>query len=143
MQINRFSPTLTPQRAASSSSPTSSNRKLTDAVDNLTVSALTLGTNVLDATMALGYATKGFPQAFQAAGYAVGVAHAATGLGYFISCVDKGKDTYRHRGAYAVGHALSALGHIAGAAGAGVWSVAPLVGGMLVTTLEDYRSRTS
>lgn len=139
MQITRHIPT-TLQRPAATSSPSS--RKLTDAVDNLTVSALTLGTNMLDATMAVGYATKGFPQAFQAAGYAVGVAHAAASVGYLISCVDKGKDTYRHRGAYAIGHALAALGHVAGAAGAGVWSVAPIVGGMLACTLEDYRSRS-
>lgn len=139
MQITRHIPT-TLQRPAATSSPSS--RKLTDAVDNLTVSALTLGTNMLDATMAVGYATKGFPQAFQAAGYAVGAAHAAASFGYFISCADKGKDTYRHRGAYAIGHALAALGHVAGAAGAGVWSVAPIVGGMLACTLEDYRSRS-
>lgn len=138
MQINRLSPTL-PQVRASSATPS----KLTDAVDSLTVSALTLGTDVLDATMAVGYATKGFPPAFQAAGYAVGVAHAAAGIGYFIGCADQTKAVYRHRTAYAIGHGLSALGHIAGAAGAGLWSVAPLVGGMLACTLEDYRSRTA
>ena len=140
MQITRNLPTSY-ARPQTASSP-SSGKQLTDAVDSLTVSALTLGTNVLDSTMGLGYATKGFPEAFQNAGYVVGGAHLVASAGYFIGCVDQSKDVYRHRSAYAVGHALSGLGHLGGAAGAGVWALAPLVGGMLINTMEDYRSRT-
>lgn len=112
-----------------------------DVIDKLTLSPMTIGTDLLDASMGLGYATNSFPQTFQAAGYAVGAAHGAMAVGYLFGSMDQSDDVIHSRLSKATGHALLAAGHIAGAAGAGVWSLAPLAGGMLVTTLQDYRDR--
>ncbi|MBS2040574.1 hypothetical protein JST97_36645 [bacterium] len=113
-----------------------------DVIDQLTLSPMTIGTDLLDASMGLGYATNSFPQTFQAAGYAVGAAHGAMAIGYVFGSMDQSHEVSHSRLGKATGHALLAAGHIAGAAGAGVWALAPLAGGMLITTLQDYRDRT-
>jgi hypothetical protein len=91
--------------------------------------------------MGLGYTTASFPEMFQVAGYTVGAAHGALAAGYLMGCVDQTRDVAHSRVGKAFGHALLATGHVAGAAGAGVWALAPLIGGMVVTTLQDYRDR--
>ena len=113
-----------------------------DAIDKLTISPLTIGTDLLDASMGFGYATGSFPETFQAAGYAVGAAHGAMAAGYLFGSIEQSREVFHSRISKAMGHALLAAGHLAGAAGAGVWSLAPLAGGMLVNTLQDYRDRT-
>jgi hypothetical protein len=112
-----------------------------DAIDKLTISPLTIGTDLLDASMGIGYATNSFPQTFQAAGYAVGAAHGAMAVGYLFGSVDQSDAIIHSRISKAMGHALLAVGHVAGAAGAGVWALAPLAGGVLVNSLQDYRDR--
>src|SRR5437016_2421558 len=117
MQI-QTSPTLA-QPQARTATPSRSQKGIGEAIDSLTVSAFTLGTDALDATMGVGYGLRGFPPEFQAAGYAFGAGHCVATIGYLFSCDGKSRDEVRHRIATAVGHGLSAAGHIAGAAGAG------------------------
>ena len=112
-----------------------------DAIDKLTISPLQIGTDILDSYMGLVYATMSFPKTFQVAGFAVGAAHGALALGYLMGCPDQTSEVAHRRLSTAFGHALLAAGHISGAAGGGIWSLAPLVGGMVVNTLQDYRDR--
>lgn len=112
-----------------------------DVIDKLTVSPLQIGLDLLDGSMGIGYATGSFPEAFQTAGYAVGGAHVALAAGYMFGSIDQTREVSHSRLSKSVGHALLAAGHISGAAGAGVWSLAPLIGGMVVNTLQDYRDR--
>jgi len=112
-----------------------------DAIDKLTISPLQIGLDILDGSMGVAYTTGSFPEAFQVAGYTVGGAHAALAVGYAFGAADQSSEVAHSRVSKAFGHALLAAGHISGAAGAGVWSLAPLIGGMVVNTLQDYRDR--
>lgn len=112
-----------------------------DALDKLTISPLQLGMDLLDTSMGIGYATNSVPDAFRVGGYVAGAAHGALAAGYLLGAIDRTSEVAHARVSKAFGNALLAVGHISGAAGAGIWSWAPLVGGMVVTTLQDYRDR--
>lgn len=122
-------------------SPQGKENPIGDVIDKLTLSPMQIGLDLLDGTMGLAYSTRSFPEAFQTAGYVVGAAHGALAVGYLFGCIDQADEVQHQRVGLAVGNALCAAGHIAGAAGAGVWSLAPLVGGMIACTLQDYRIR--
>ena len=112
-----------------------------DVIDKLTISPLQIGLDILDGSMGLGYTSGSFPTTFQVAGYAVGAAHGALAIGYTFGAAEQSSEVAHSRVSKAFGHALLAAGHISGAAGAGAWSLAPLIGGMVVTTLQDFRDR--
>lgn len=88
-----------------------------------------------DAALSLGYATGLVPGAV---GVAAGLGHLGAMAGYYGMSI-KHPEMKHHWHSKGFGHALLAAGNLAGAAGAGVWALPALAGGMLITTLQDYR----
>lgn len=136
-------PNFVPDFKALSKGNAGKDNTIGDAIDKLTLSPLQIGANVLDASMGLAYTSRSFPQPFQVAGYVVGAAHGAMAVGYLLGCVDQSAEVAHSRVAKSLGHALLCAGHLAGAAGVGWPALAPIVGGMVAGTLQDYRDRTS
>jgi hypothetical protein len=85
--------------------------------------------NLVDASLGLAQLSTGLPGA---AGVTVGASHAARSLKKYA-----GGDF-----SSGYGHAMVAIGQIAGALGSGSWWLAPVLGGLLTTNLEDHRRRT-
>lgn len=88
--------------------------------------------NLADASLGLVQLSVGAPGAVGALSGASHLAQAA----YSYSPMG-GKNFNR-----GFGHALIAIGQISGALGTGAWWLAPVLGGMLTTNLEDHRSRS-
>lgn len=120
--------------------------KIGQALDNLTVSAFTMGTAALDVGMATGYVSGTENATFGTAGICVGAAHGIYGAGNFIAAIgaadSRNHDLAKHRINVGAGHVLSGVGHLCGAMGAGAWALGPILGGIALRTLEDYRVRS-
>jgi len=110
------------------------------AIDELTVSPFTLGSDVLDLGMGACYIAGGFPDGFKNAGLGAGIAHLGLGVIDLFRCMDQ-RDQIHHCLQSCLGHALSGGGHILGALGGGVWAAPLILGGALTSTLEDYHFR--
>lgn len=137
------------QRLPTNSGPDStlaSKDKIGEALDNLTLSAFTMGTGALDLGMSVGYLSGTENATFEVAGLCVGAAHAVYGAGNYIAGMNaadnRNPSLAKHRVTVGTGHILSGIGHICGALGAGAWALAPVVGGIAIRSLEDYRVRS-
>lgn len=119
--------------------------KIGEALDKLTLSAFTMGNSALDIGMSMGYLGNADNAVFEKAGLFVGGAHVAFGIGNWVAAANAAdnRDTTlaKHRVTNGLGHLLSGIGHISGAMGAGAWALAPLVGGITVRAMEDFRTR--
>lgn len=91
-----------------------------------------------DAALGALYATDTFAGAAHVGGIAAGLSHVALTVGYYSGALAGDKHSRHCKG---FGHAVLAAGHFAGAAGAGVWCLAPLVSGIIITTMQDHRDR--
>ena len=73
---------------------------------------------------------------FGPAGIAVGALHVGLCAKNYLSGTPETKHARHCQG---FGHGLIAAGQLAGAAGAGPWSMAPVLGGMLITNVQSFR----
>ena len=87
----------------------------------------------VDGALGLSYAAGASPL-----GLVAGVGHLGAMVGYYGGSTFK-PEMKHHWHSKGFGHALMAAGHLAGAAGAGVWVLPVLAGGTLITTLQDSR----
>lgn len=91
--------------------------------------------SLADTTAALAYGLQAVPPGL---GLAAGVAHLGAVAGYYGGSLVR-PEMKHHWHSKGFGHALLAAGHLAGAAGAGPWVAPVLLGGTLITSLQDYR----
>jgi hypothetical protein len=146
-RLTKFSPAKLSQASVQSESTFSSSQdKISDALDNLTLSAFTIGTGTLDMGMSVGYLSATQNPTFEIAGLCVGAAHLAVGAGHWFGGMDASqhgrKTTAARRASTGTGHVLTGAGHICAALGAGGWALGPIVGGMAIRALEDYKARS-
>lgn len=132
-----------PQAEATFSAPQD---KIGEALDNLTLSAFTLGTASMDIGMSVGYLSATENPVFEVAGLCVGGAHIVYGIGNWFVGGDNAQNgrsvTAKRRFSVGTGHVLTGAGHICAALGAGGWALGPIMGGMAIRALEDYKART-
>jgi len=91
--------------------------------------------SLADTAAALAYGVEAVPPGL---GLAAGVAHLGAVAGYYGGSFMR-PEMKHHWHSKGFGHALLAAGHLAGAAGAGAWVAPVLLGGTLITSLQDYR----
>ncbi|MBI3926532.1 MAG: hypothetical protein HY319_13410 [Armatimonadetes bacterium] len=118
-------------------------RGLGDVAGNVAanLSSTRLGLHLLDAGMGLAYAVGASNPVLSPMGYVAAAGHGIGAVGTLISMEGHSAEEVHHRATVAAGDAILAAGNIVGAAGGGIWCLPLLAGGMVLTTVADYRHR--